>query len=189
MVSILQRMRKLKTLLAIRVGPGAAILPKEVAKLNLSFCQHIDGGHRGARKFWREMLPRLQYRNPGVPMTITRHLDPSLPATLTIFYRRPVATSTTTSPSSPVTPSGPRRVEKAIDIKNLSEAGILQLLLLETKATPCEPTEVELQELRELEEQKERSRRDSERSLEVRRQRKREEAMLKAARGEVLQAT
>lgn len=141
------------------------------------------------RKFWREMLPRLQYRNPGVPMTITRHLDPSLPATLTIFYRRPVATSTTTSPSSPVTPSGPRRVEKAIDIKNLSEAGILQQLLLETKATPCEPTEVELQELRELEEQKERSRRDSERSLEVRRQRKREEAMLKAARGEVLQAT
>jgi len=140
------------------------------------------------RKFWREMLPRLQYRNPGVPMTITRHLDPSLPATLTIFYRRPAATSTAASPSSPVTPSGPRRAEKAIDIKNLSEAGILQQLLLETKATPCEPTEVELQELRELEEQKERSRRDSERSLEVRRQRKREEAMLKAARGEVLQA-
>lgn len=79
-------------------------------------------------------------------------------------------------------------MEKAIDIKNLSEAGILQQLLLETKATPCEPTEVELQELRDLEEQKERSRRDSERSLEVRRQRKREEAMLKAARGEVLQA-
>jgi large subunit ribosomal protein MRP49 len=141
------------------------------------------------RKFWREMLPRLQYRNPGVPMTITRHLDPSLPATLTIFYRQPAATSTTTSPSPPVTPSGPHRVEKAIDIKNLSEAGILQQLLLETKATSCEPTEVELQELRELEEQKERSRRDSERSLEVRRQRKREEAMLKAARGEVLQAT
>lgn len=141
------------------------------------------------RKFWREMLPRLQYRNPGVPMTVTRHLDPSLPATLTIFYRQPAVTSTTASPSSPsVIPSGPRRVEKAIDIKNLSEAGILQQLLLETKATPCEPTEVELQELRELEEQKERSRRDSERSLEVRRQRKREEAMLKAARGEVLQA-
>ncbi|OCL12519.1 hypothetical protein AOQ84DRAFT_284997, partial [Glonium stellatum] len=172
-------------LLAIRVGPGAAILPKEVAKLNLAFSQHIDGGHRGPRKFWREMLPRLQYRNPGIPMTVTRQLDQSIPATLTIFYRQP-ATTAASSPSA--TPSGPRRVEKVIDIKGLSEAEILRQLLQETKATPCEPTEVELQEMRELEEQRERSKRDSERSLEVRRQRKKEEAMLKAARGEVLEA-
>lgn len=50
MVSIPQRMRKLQTkLLAIRLGSGALVLPKDVKRIHLRFAQRIDGGHAGPR--------------------------------------------------------------------------------------------------------------------------------------------
>ena len=50
MVSMQQRMRKLQTkLLAIRLGSGAFILPKDVKRLHMRFNQKIDGGHMGPR--------------------------------------------------------------------------------------------------------------------------------------------
>lgn len=50
MVSLSQRMRKLQTkLLAIRLGSGALVLPKEVKRLHMRFAPHINGGHMGPR--------------------------------------------------------------------------------------------------------------------------------------------
>lgn len=50
MVGIPQRMRKLHNrLLAIRTGPGAAVLPKDVQRIELQFARKIDGGHMGPR--------------------------------------------------------------------------------------------------------------------------------------------
>lgn len=50
MVSLPQRMRKLQTkLLAIRLGSGALVLPKDVKRIHLRFAQKIDGGHMGPR--------------------------------------------------------------------------------------------------------------------------------------------
>lgn len=50
MVSISQRMFKLKQkLLAIRLGSGALVLPKDVKRIHMSFGAHINGGHMGPR--------------------------------------------------------------------------------------------------------------------------------------------
>ena len=50
MVSLSQRMRKLQTkLLAIRLGPGALVLPKEVKRIHMRFGTKINGGHMGPR--------------------------------------------------------------------------------------------------------------------------------------------
>jgi hypothetical protein len=50
MVGLPQRMRKLQTrLLAIRLGSGALILPKEVKRIHMRFAPHIEGGHMGSR--------------------------------------------------------------------------------------------------------------------------------------------
>lgn len=50
MVSLPQRMRKLQNrLLAIRLGPGALILPKDVKRINLRFAPRINEGHMGPR--------------------------------------------------------------------------------------------------------------------------------------------
>lgn len=43
-------MRKLQTkLLAIRLGPGAVVLPKEVKRIHMRFAPKINEGHMGPR--------------------------------------------------------------------------------------------------------------------------------------------
>lgn len=50
MSSLSQRMRKLQTkLLAIRLGPGAVVLPKEVTRIHMRFAPKINQGHMGPR--------------------------------------------------------------------------------------------------------------------------------------------
>lgn len=50
MPSLSQRLRKLQTkLLAIRLGSGALILPKEVKRIHMRFATRIEGGHMGPR--------------------------------------------------------------------------------------------------------------------------------------------
>jgi large subunit ribosomal protein MRP49 len=70
-------------------------------------------------------------------------------------------------------------------MKHKHESQILAQLLAITKALPIEPTEEELEQIRELEEQQRLSEQDSKRSQAVNEKRKRAEAMLAQARGEV----
>ncbi|KAF2711984.1 hypothetical protein K504DRAFT_464089 [Pleomassaria siparia CBS 279.74] len=196
MVHIVKRMRKLRELLWIRVGPGAIIFPKEVSRIRMEFNEKIAGGHRGARKFWRDMLPRIKYRNPSVPMEVARHKDKDGPSILEIYTNtiKPAlpASSSQQTPngqaSSSTEPSTdtPQKAAHTIDMRMAQESDILAQLIARTGATVIKATEAELEELAEIEEQKERSEKDR---VEVRDKlmaQRREEEMLKMARGEIV---
>jgi large subunit ribosomal protein MRP49 len=70
-------------------------------------------------------------------------------------------------------------------MKHRNESEILSQLLSMTKAVPVEPTREELDQLKDLEEQRRLSEKDAQRSLAVNEKRRRTEAMLAQARGEV----
>lgn len=72
-----------------------------------------------------------------------------------------------------------------IDMKHRHESEILAELMKITKAAPVEPTQEELDQLRDLEERQKLSEIDSKRSHAVNEKRKKREAMLAQARGEV----
>lgn len=232
---MIKRMRHMKTrLLAIRLGPGAALLPKEIERIHLDFAPLINDGHRGPRKFWRHMLPRLKYHNPGVLMSVSRTQEQTGPAIMSIYMKRAGATATTTTTTSEGTtegeasqdtqaaseatgeslpsdslPTGPlqplRKLQEAVkttipkaradqevlelDMKHKSEDEILSAFLQATRAREVQPTQGELDDLRELEEFRDRSLRDSTRSKGVRAAWKREQEMLKAAKGELTTAS
>ncbi|GME49166.1 50s ribosomal protein Mrp49 [Neofusicoccum parvum] len=189
MPTIGQRMFKLKELLAIRVGPGAAVLPKDVKRITMRMAPKIDDGHRGPKRFFKYILPRLKYRNPAVPITVDRKAAQTDPAVMTIIFGEAGTNATTSTSNAAATsaPSGASSNDRVVTIqmKHKSESEILQQLYDATGAQELEPTELEREELRELEERKERSKKDSERMIEVNRQRKREAQMLAAARGEI----
>ncbi|KAI5197197.1 hypothetical protein E4T42_06769 [Aureobasidium subglaciale] len=195
MVSLLQRMRKLQTLLAIRLGPGAAVLPKEISRIHMRFAPKIDGGHMGSKKFWRHELVRLKYHNPAIPMTIDRTALQTDPALMTIFFADPEASPTsgaapTTSTSGDKEPSNysPSTKTETIDMTGRTPEHILTDFMKITSARQVEATQEELESLRSLEEQRVRSERDSKLSLEVREKKKREESLLAQARGDLASA-
>jgi large subunit ribosomal protein MRP49 len=140
--------------------------------------------------FWKNMLPRLKYHNPSIPMSVARTADQAGPSTLSIFLRDSPASSTSSSEkpthTSADTTTGALRASAAevltIDMKDKSEDDILAEFMEVSGAKRVVPTTSEMEALRELEEQKERSAKDSERSKKVRAQWKKEQAMLSAAR-------
>jgi large subunit ribosomal protein MRP49 len=134
-------------------------------------------------------------------MTINRTTDQKGPATMTIHFAGPTiaestppaVSSTTTTQTSPAPvaksiPMAPIERTATIDMKHRHESQILAQFLAITKAVPIEPTEEELEQIRELEEQQRLSEQDSKRSQAVNEKRKRAEAMLAQARGEVAEA-
>lgn len=82
-------------------------------------------------------------------------------------------------------PSPTQRVVE-VDMKHKREDEILADMLSMTGGQQIEPTQGELDTLKELEDFRDRSRKDSERSKEVRAKWKREQDMLKQARGETV---
>ncbi|KAH7382162.1 CI-B8 domain-containing protein [Pyrenochaeta sp. MPI-SDFR-AT-0127] len=172
----------------------------------MEFSSKIYGGHRGARRFWREMLPRIKYRNPSIPIEISRHSDPDGPSLLHI-YTSTKTQPTTSSTASPVAqhqaaspPSGTPNARNTltpetskptytINIRDQQENEILDALLKSTGAEEIKPTPQELQEMQELADFKERSEKDR---IEVREKllkERREAELLKLARGEIPAAT
>jgi len=143
-------MRILKAqLLNLRIGTGATRLPPNIKKLTLAFNYKSNDGHLGARKFWRECLPRLKYHNPDVDMEVVRRmLDSSrkegndggeavdgststsnskeaTPATLSIFYDKDTTPQT-------------------LDVRYKYPEDIMSELIKLTSATPIIPTAEEL---------------------------------------------
>lgn len=102
----------------------------------------------------------------------------------------PAVPSTTSTQSSSILVSdtaSPERIE-TINMKHRHESEILSQLLSITKAVPIEPTEKELEQIRDLEEQRLLSEQDSRRSQIVNENRRRKEAILAQARGEIAAA-
>ena len=147
----------------------------------------------GARKIWRNCLPRLKYHNPAVSMTVERSTEQSGPSALTIFYATQAKISSlTASPAPSLTTSGdsttsshtPFDKTETIDMKGKHEREILGSLLKLTQAKKVEATEEEAAELARLEEQQRRSGVDRERTARVIELEKREKMLLEQARGD-----
>lgn len=173
----------------MRIGPGAAILPKDVKRIHLEFARKINDGHNGARKLWRKCLPRLKYHNPAVSMTINRTSNQEGPSTLTVFFA-PCLNSTEATASS-VSSSSPdaspaldlsKRVE-IIDMKHKREGEILSRLLEVTSGRPYETSPEEHAELREIEDYRRSSQTDRKAQARLNEVKRQEKALLDQARG------
>ena len=168
-------------LLDVRVGTGAAILPKNVKKIHLEFARKADDGHYGARRVWRVYLPRLKYHNPAVSMTVKRGADQEDPATLSVHF---TSSSTAPAASSKTNPDpSPSKKVETIDMKHKSESEILSRLLEMTRAVPYEATPDELAELRDVEDYNRKTTRDRAAQSRLNQIKKQEQALLDQARG------
>ncbi|MCJ1402667.1 hypothetical protein MMC11_005887 [Xylographa trunciseda] len=179
MVNIAKRMRHLKTLFSVRLGPGAAILPKDVKRIHLDFATKFNDGHLGPRHFFQHCLPRLKYHNPGVSMTVNRTTNQAGPATMTVFFATPPTSA------APPSTSVNERVE-VINMKHRPESEILLKLLEVTKAVKVRATEEEELELRAMEEERARSEVDRERNRLFIEEKRRQEALLAQAKASLV---
>ncbi|KAM0427306.1 hypothetical protein ACHAPT_007741 [Fusarium lateritium] len=149
-------------------------------------------GHMGAKKFWRENLPRLKYHNPSVPMIVNRHAQSETKPTLTIYLRKPDASSH--APAARTQPASSRdNLSKAappdadetvvtVDMTEKHSSHILEYVLAETHATVIHPTKEEIRELQEIEAMRKQAEVDRDRMRQLREEKKQEEDMLKRAR-------
>ncbi|KAL8674715.1 MAG: hypothetical protein Q9168_000873 [Polycauliona sp. 1 TL-2023] len=178
----------------VRLGRGAAILPRDVKRLHLDFAFKLNDGHFGARKLWRTYLPRLKYHNPAVSMSVNRTQDQTGPATLTVFFATPADPALKTSappPSSPTTQDTPTSSNApfertvTIEMKHRHESEILAELLSLTKASPVEPSREEEVELEKLAEEERQGGLDRARNAAYTEQKRQEKALLDQARGAV----
>jgi large subunit ribosomal protein MRP49 len=141
------------------------------------------------------MLPRIKYRNPALPIEISRHKENLGPSILEIYSLSPSTASpedSSNAPSAsplPTPDSTSAKPTHTIDLRMVQESEILAQLIARTGATVLTATPEEKEELAEIEEFKERSEKDR---IEVRDKlaaKRREEEMLKLARGEMVAAT
>ena len=156
------------------------------------------------RKFWREMLPRIKFRNPAIPIQISRHTDPDGPGLLHI-YRKSAASSSSTTTTPPTdgaaagTPTPPAGTPHArntqtpdttppahtFKIRDLQPSEILQMLIDKTGAVVVDATPEETAQMAELADFRERSEADRVMVREKLLKERREAELLKLARGEV----
>ncbi|KAI1010763.1 hypothetical protein LB503_005481 [Fusarium chuoi] len=183
---------RLNQIISLRCGPGAAILPPEVTRIHMDFATSFKNGHMGAKKFWRENLPRLKYHNPSVPMIVNRHSRNNKKPTISIYLRKPDAS--TPAPATRSQPSSSRNnMSKAtppdadekivtVDMTEKHSSHILEYVLAETRAVPIKPTKEEIRELQELDAMARQAEVDRARMRSLHEEKKREEDMLKRAR-------
>ncbi|KAI2473386.1 CI-B8 domain-containing protein [Annulohypoxylon bovei var. microspora] len=204
MVNPGKRMHILQEMLAIRHGPGAAILPPEITRIHLDFARKWNNGHMGPRKFWKDCLPRLKYWNPAVPMLVNRTDDQMAPAKMSIYFRQAALDSNTPSalvsklsslplaqqPRSSITDEFPAPEPEegervvTIEMKEVRSDVILDEFMAKTGATKVEPTPDELAEMQQVEQLQAKSVADRIIMKRFTDDKKREERMLAMARQE-----
>ncbi|KZL77508.1 50S ribosomal protein Mrp49 [Colletotrichum tofieldiae] len=194
MVRVGQRWHALRAILNIRFGPGAATLPPNVTRIHMEFARRAEDGHFGPKKFWRDMLPRLKYYNPAIPMIVNRKSNNEGAAVMSVYFSAtdaPVDPSTLPQPPSSAIDNskaqppleGVERVVK-IDMKGKHSQEILDRFLAETKAEAILPGPEDETEMKAVEELKIKGEKDRQRNLKIREEEKREKAMLARARAE-----
>ncbi|KAK9468148.1 hypothetical protein V1512DRAFT_258862 [Lipomyces arxii] len=81
-----------KFLTRLSVGQGAVRLPYNATSLTLKFKTLNKYGHMGARKFWKEYLPKIQFHNPNLAISVIRTSPQSKedeenePASLSVIF-------------------------------------------------------------------------------------------------------
>jgi len=163
----------------------------------MRFAQKNDGGHMAPRKFWRHELVRMKYHNPAVSMTVDRTAPSTDPALMTVFFAPKNAPQTSSSSTGTGAPTSSTSGDKApseytptekteeIPMTNRTPVEILGDLIKLTNATSVEATPEELEQLEGLNQARIKGAKDAKLSLEVREKKKREEALLAQARGEM----
>ncbi|KAJ5934963.1 hypothetical protein N7454_001015 [Penicillium verhagenii] len=199
MVNFLKRMRKLKTMLEVRVGLGAALFPSEasatkefpaVTRLHLTYARKIYGGHHGARLFWRQCLPRLKYHNPGVGMTVQQTDEQEGPAALTIYFNERLSSTAAGIAGKQFADKHapkPEATEKSVivDLKNLDAKEIWSRVQASTGAADVPTSAEDEAEAKRLDAITARAVGDKKRIQAMRQAKKDQERMLAEARGEV----
>ncbi|KAH8701681.1 50S ribosomal protein Mrp49 [Talaromyces proteolyticus] len=198
MVNLFKRMRKLNTrLLNVRIGTGAAVLPSiansskdqpAITRIHLTYAKRMNGGHMGARRFWRQCLPRLKFHNPAIQMSVKQTDDQEGPAALTIFFSgQPRNTQHHTDSIEDKYAPAPSDSEKTIvlDVKNNDYSQIWQKVKEATGAEDIQATEKEQEELENFRNMDIKSEQDRIRVAGIRQAKKDQERMLQEARGEV----
>jgi large subunit ribosomal protein MRP49 len=161
------------------------------------------------RKFWREMLPRIKYRNPSIPIQISRHTSPDGPALMHIYTQAepntPDGSSNTSVPSlhthsgtAATPPSGTPNARNTlvpdatapshtINIRDQAPSEILDALLAKLPDSQViRPTAEEEQQMADMVEFKERSEADRVLVREKLLKERREAELLRLARGETV---
>jgi large subunit ribosomal protein MRP49 len=138
------------------------------------------------------MLPRIKYRNPTVPVAINRHRESTGPSLLHIYTSSnppstspPISTPPSSMPNAQntLTPDTSTPTH-TIDINMKDESEILHLLIEKTGATVLTATPQELEEQEEIAAFKERSEKDRVEVRDKLMKVRREEELLRLARGE-----
>ncbi|KAM0321722.1 hypothetical protein ACHAQA_009961 [Verticillium albo-atrum] len=191
------RWHKLRAMLRIRHGPGAAVLPPTVSRIHLEFAKTYNNGHMGPRRFWRDILPRLKFHNPSIPMIVNRKEDNEGSALLSIYLTnaaaapgadpvtriQPPSSGIDTSKAAP--PAADERVV-TIDMKNQRSEDIFARFLAETGGEPVLPTPEEQAEMKEVEEMDRQGAVDRKKQKATIEERNRERDMLKKAKESVI---
>ncbi len=148
------------------------------------------GQYSSDSHFWRNCLPRLQYHNPSVVMTVKPRRGVSAPVQLSIFYTNPDSTAPSRDePSSslaaaiPGSKPAPDERVVVVDMKNRQEQEILSDLIRTTKARLLQPTAEEVAEMKEMELKRQQDGRNAQLGLAATARRKREEELVRLARG------
>jgi large subunit ribosomal protein MRP49 len=192
MRSLGERLTKLNMKLTdLKCGPGAAIMPANVSRIHMDFALQMAGGHVGAKKFWREQLPRLKYHNPAVPMIVNTHKNADRPPVMSIYLRKGDASS---SDAAAVTGASSRHNKSRapapasnetvvhIDMKMKLSSHIYEYLLAETKAVPLKPSKEDIRAMQDLADHKRQSAFDRARVRQLMEEKKKDEDMLRRAR-------
>ncbi|KAI8979199.1 hypothetical protein BDF20DRAFT_820283 [Mycotypha africana] len=67
-------------------GSGAAKLPSNISKIQLTLAFKGKNESAGARHFLKENLPRIQYNNPTVKYEVFKKADPTTKPTISIHF-------------------------------------------------------------------------------------------------------
>jgi large subunit ribosomal protein MRP49 len=142
------------------------------------------------RKFWRVILPRLKFRNPSVPMTVYREQNPAMEAMLSIYFASKTPGSTTPASidaSQETTSSDGNPGQKVIniDMKNKTHEQIWEEVRKATNAMEIPPSPEELQVQEEIKQYKADFQEYAEKWRQYNAAKKRDEMLLKQARGEL----
>ncbi|KAK9496157.1 hypothetical protein V1508DRAFT_407828 [Lipomyces doorenjongii] len=118
--------RQVDFLASLSIGKGALRLPNNVEKMTLTFKKLNSYGHMGARKFWRLYLPKIQFHNPNLPISVirteasTEAEHKAAPSTLTISFKD--------------------RTPVVLNFKNKHSDSILRDVVSATRAAPVKDT-------------------------------------------------
>ncbi|KAK3315266.1 hypothetical protein B0H66DRAFT_564897 [Apodospora peruviana] len=194
MVGVVRRMNIIREILNLRHGPGAAILPRDITRIHMDFGLRLNNGQMGARKFWKDVLPRLKYWNPAIPMIVNRTPETDTKPIMTLYFRDNTVPAPAKLDETPILSAthghskapAPKPWEKTvtIDMKDVHSEKILRDFMETTGAVQVMPTEQERQDMVEVEERRRKSEIDAEIGRKRREEEKREKRMLAQARSE-----